>query len=138
MVHANYDYYCYANIFAHPAVLFLILATSLSAAAAELTPVVVFVKGEAGYYCHKIPYLFLTAGNTLLAFAEARGKGGSSCDDFTGTDLVVKRSYDLGITWTALEVVYSNSSGEASNVVGNAAPVQDRDTNRKSHRVVKQ
>jgi sialidase-1 len=92
--------------------------------------VTVFEKGEAGYYCHKIPSLLLTTKSVLLAFAEARGKGGDSCDDFTGTDLVMKRSFDMGVTWSALEVIYSNSSDTESNVVGNAAPVQDRSTGR--------
>ena len=46
--------------------------------------VVVFAKGEGGYYCHKIPYLLVTKSNSLLAFAEARGKDGrTTCDDFT-------------------------------------------------------
>lgn len=87
--------------------------------------ITVFKKGEAGYYCHKIPYLFVTVKNTLLALAEARGKGQSSCNDFTGTDLVIKRSYDLGKTWSELQVLISNSSTTEQNVVGNAAPVQD-------------
>ncbi len=51
---------------------------------APVNSVVVFAKGEGGYYCHKIPYLLVTASNTLIAFAEARGKDGrASCDDFS-------------------------------------------------------
>ncbi len=43
----------------------------------------VFVAGEGGYYCHKIPYLFRTNSGSLLAFAEGRGKDGrAACDDF--------------------------------------------------------
>ena len=45
--------------------------------------VLVFAKGEGGYYCHKIPYIFQTESNVLIAMAEARGKGGTTCDDFT-------------------------------------------------------
>jgi hypothetical protein len=46
--------------------------------------VVVFAKGEGGYYCHKIPYLYRTLSNTLIAFAEGRGKDGrTTCDDFS-------------------------------------------------------
>ena len=88
--------------------------------------VAVFVRGESGYFCIKIPYLFYTHSGVLLALAEARGLNGSSCNDFTGTDLVFKRSYDLGNTWSDLKVlVSSNSTEEHTVVVGNAAPVQD-------------
>lgn len=37
----------------------------------------------------------------------------------------MKRSYDNGKTWSLLELFYSNSSSLESNVIGNAAPVQD-------------
>lgn len=48
------------------------------------TAVLVFEKGEGGYYCHKIPYLFHTNDKTLLALAEGRGRDGrESCDDFS-------------------------------------------------------
>lgn len=89
------------------------------------------MKGEGGYYCHKIPYLFRTSSNVLLAFAEGRGlHGRSACDDFAGTDLVYKRSVDNGSTWSSLETLYSNSSIDTSVVIGNAAPVQDISTGR--------
>ena len=44
---------------------------------------------------------------------------------FKGTDLVFKRSTDGGLTWSPLGVVWTNSTTEETNVVGNAAPVQD-------------
>ena len=93
--------------------------------------VVVFEKGEGGYYCHKIPYLFETVTGTLVALAEARGGAGrEACDDFSGTDLVIKRSDDGGQTWSPLAVLVSNSSAEDVNIIGNAAPIVQRDTNR--------
>jgi sialidase-1 len=49
---------------------------------------------------------------------------------FQGTDLVYKRSFDGGATWSTLAVLYSNSSVEEANVIGNAAPVQDVSTGR--------
>ena len=62
--------------------IFVLLNTGL--AEAPEGSVVVFAKGEGGYYCHKIPYLLVTKSNSLLAFAEARGKDGrTTCDDFT-------------------------------------------------------
>jgi hypothetical protein len=46
--------------------------------------VLVFGKGEGGYYCHKIPYLLRTKNNVLIALAEGRGKDGrTTCDDFS-------------------------------------------------------
>jgi sialidase-1 len=43
---------------------------------------------------------------------------------------VVKRSLDNGNTWSALSVLYSNSTADDTNVIGNAAPVQDSTTGR--------
>jgi sialidase-1 len=47
-----------------------------------------------------------------------------------GTDLVFKRSVDEGQTWSPIQVLYSNSSDTETNVVGNAAPVQDQQSGR--------
>ena len=45
--------------------------------------VIVFEKGEGGYYCHKIPYIIQTLSGALVAFAEGRGLyGRQACDDF--------------------------------------------------------
>jgi sialidase-1 len=89
----------------------------------------VFALGEAGYYCIKIPYQLTTAKGTLIAMAEARYL---SCSDFTGTDLVFKRSTDNGTTWSPLMVLYSNTSiaTNEANVIGNAVPIQLRDSPR--------
>ena len=84
--------------------------------------VIVFTRGEGGYYCIKIPSLLTTANGTLLAFGEGRM---FSCSDFTWTDLIYKRSTDGGKTWSSLQLLYSNSSVESGmhTVIGNAAPV---------------
>ena len=76
----------------------------------------VFVAGEEGYYCIKIPDLVVTKNGSLLAFGEARV---GSCSDYTETHLVMKRSTDSGRTWSKLQVVHS----EPNSVIGNAAPV---------------
>ncbi len=91
--------------------------------------VVVFRRGEGGYYCIKIPSLTTTANGTLLAFGEGRM---FSCSDFTWTDLIYKRSVDGGKTWGPLKMLYSNSSMErgVNTVIGNAAPVVLRDSHR--------
>ena len=110
--------------------IYVILLT-ICIAKAPLDSTIVFAKGEGGYYCHKIPYLLTTSDNTLIAFAEARGKDGrEACDDFSGTDLVTKRSIDGGITWSTLALFYSNSTGDDVNIIGNAAPVVDTSTGR--------
>ena len=84
--------------------------------------VIVFSRGEGGYYCIKIPVLLTTAKGTLIAFGEGRML---SCSDFTWTDLIYKRSIDGGKTWGPLQVLYSNSSMDSGihTVIGNAAPV---------------
>lgn len=43
---------------------------------------------------------------------------------------MIKRSFDSGKSWNKLAVLYSNSSGDDANVIGNAAPVQDKVTGR--------
>jgi sialidase-1 len=93
--------------------------------------VLVFEKEESGYFCLKIPYLYRTSKGTLIAMSEARGKDGrNSCDDWSGTDLVYKRSFDNGQTWSPMGTVWSNSTAEETNVVGNAGIVQDSATGR--------
>ncbi len=91
--------------------------------------VIVFRRGEGGYYCIKIPSLVTTAKGTLLAFGEGRM---FSCSDFTWTDLIYKRSTDGGKSWGPLSVLYSNSSKESGvhTVIGNAAPVVLQDSHR--------
>ena len=89
---------------------------------------VVYSSGESGYACIKIPVLIHTLNNTLLAIAEARKH---SCSDFAWTDLVVKSSRDLGITWSTLRLIRSESGPNLPHtVIGNAAPVQIRATGR--------
>ena len=61
----------------------------------------VFVANESSYFCIKIPNLIESRNGTLLAFGEARH---DSCSDYTATDLVVKRSLDHGLHWSALQV----------------------------------
>eukprot|EP01095_Lingulamoeba_sp_RSL-Kostka_P016763 TRINITY_DN832_c0_g1_i1.p1 TRINITY_DN832_c0_g1~~TRINITY_DN832_c0_g1_i1.p1 ORF type:complete len:364 (-),score=86.06 TRINITY_DN832_c0_g1_i1:112-1203(-) len=87
----------------------------------------VFSKGEAGYYCIKIPDILTTFDGVLLAFGEGRRE---SCSDFTWTDLVLKRSFDNGTTWSELQIVHTNSTHSDMNVIGNAAPVQLKQNSR--------
>lgn len=66
----------------------------------------VYVSGQDGYHCFRIPGIECTPDGTLLAFAEARK---NTCDDPGGEnndiDLVLKRSNDQGQTWTPMEII---------------------------------
>jgi hypothetical protein len=83
----------------------------------------VFSKGEAGYYCIKIPSLTLTAAKSLIATGEARL---GDCSDFTETHLVAKRSVDGGATWSPLSIIYR----EQGHVIGQSTPVVLRGSGR--------
>ena len=80
----------------------------------------VFSKGESGYYCIKIPDLLITSSGVYIAFGEGRM---NNCSDYTWTDLVYKRSFDGGNTWSSLSVLYSNSSSSSINVIGFIPPL---------------
>ena len=81
----------------------------------------IYKSGEGGYYCFRIPAIIKTKDGTLLAFAEARK---NNCGDEGDIDLVVKRSSDKGVTWSALSMVWD----DADNTCGNPAPVVDQAT----------
>ena len=78
----------------------------------------VFINGEDGYACYRIPAVIKAPNGDLLAFAEARK---NSCSDFGDIDIVVKTSRDQGKTWSDVNVVVDNHSLKA----GNPAPVVD-------------
>merc|ERR1719334_1981349 len=63
----------------------------------------------------------------LIAFAEGRK---NSCRDEGYVDLVYKRSFDSGKTWTDLEILHSASTETDHHTVHNAAPIVDRTTGR--------
>jgi len=97
------------------------VAASLGAAAAAAPPLSdVFVGGEAGYACYRIPSLLRTLSGGYLAFAEARK---FSCGDHGWVDLVVKRADAITGPWSAVEVVHSESSRTANVTIGNPAPI---------------
>ncbi|WP_162304940.1 sialidase family protein [Sphingobacterium olei] len=87
----------------------------------ELVTPYLFQKGYKGYACYRIPALVRTKEGTLLAFAEARK---NSCADDGDIDMVLKRSFDNGKTWTDMEVIWD--AGE--HTAGNPAPVVDEIT----------
>jgi hypothetical protein len=50
-------------------VLSILSLLSVGISTAPEDAVLVFEKGEGGYYCHKIPYLHRSSSNTLIALA---------------------------------------------------------------------
>ncbi|WP_214073157.1 sialidase family protein [Mucilaginibacter sp. dw_454] len=81
----------------------------------------IYKPGDAGYSCFRIPAMIVTKKGTLLAFAEGRK---NDCGDSGDIDLVLRRSNDGGKTWSAIQVVWSDST----NTCGNPVPVQDLST----------
>jgi len=86
----------------------------------------VFVSGHDGYFAYRIPAIETAPDGSLLAFAEARKHNlrdpGYEKQDI---DLVLKRSTDLGRTWSAMKVI--EDPGELWSAA-NPATVVDRDT----------
>ncbi len=104
---------------------FVEAATTLTVdAPGELVQTDVFVAGEDGYHTYRIPSLITTPNGTLLATCEGR-KDGSS--DHGNLDLVMKRSEDLGQTWSQMQVIYEEG-GDEKITIGNPCPVVDQET----------
>jgi Tol biopolymer transport system component len=99
----------------------LSLALALAARAAEIRQSTVFVSGHDGYHTYRIPSLLVTKMGTLLAFCEGRKLSRSDSGDI---DLLLKRSFDGGKTWTKAQIVWD----DGPNTCGNPCPVLDRNT----------
>ncbi|MBU2514692.1 glycoside hydrolase [bacterium] len=82
---------------------------------------VLYAQGNSGYNTFKIPTMITAPNGTILSFAEART---DHKDDWSKTDIVLRKSYNKGTTWTPLEVLVK----EGNKVIGNACPVTDRNT----------
>jgi len=67
----------------------------------------------------RIPAVVMTRKGTLLAFAEGRVGGDSG-----NIDIILRRSADLGKTWSKPQTVWN----DGGNVCGNPCPVVDQDT----------
>ena len=76
---------------------------------------------EFGYLCYRNPSLVVTTKGTILAFCEARK---NDCNDWDDIDLVERRSFDNGLTWTKMWVV----ADDGPKTCGNQCPVVDRQT----------
>lgn len=78
----------------------------------------IFINGEEGYECYRIPAIIKNGNGDLLAFAEGRTNG---CNDFGNLDIVLKTSTNNGKSWSPLQIVVNNGDFQA----GNPAPVLD-------------
>jgi len=96
-------------------------AAETPASNAEVHRSSVFVAGQQGYHTYRIPSLLVTPRGTLLAFCEGRRSGRG---DAGNIDLLVKRSTDLGQTWSPQQVIWD----DGLNTCGNPCPVVDRST----------
>src|SRR6266496_3358866 len=76
----------------------------------------VFRAGEGGYHTYRIPALITSAKGTLLAFCEGRRNSGSDTGDI---DVLLRRSFDNGKTWSAVQTIVD--IGE--DTIGNPTPV---------------
>lgn len=93
----------------------------------ESTPfqqVDVFTSGADGYHTYRIPAIVLSNEGTLLAFCEGRK---TSRSDHGDIDLLLKRSNDLGRTFSPMRLVHEEA-GDASITIGNPCAVVDRQT----------
>src|SRR3954466_7916176 len=99
----------------------LAMAGALAAWGQSPTQVEVFRAGESEYHTYRIPALIVSAKGTLLAFCE--GRRGSSSDS-GDIDVLLRRSFDGGKTWSAGQTV----ADMGADTVGNPAPVVDRKT----------
>src|SRR5215471_18972430 len=97
------------------------LLLSAGAGTASLTQVEVFRAGEGGYHSYRIPALLATPKGTLLAFCEGRKNSTSDSGDI---DMLLRRSFDGGKTWSAVQKL----ADMGTDTIGNPAPVFDRKT----------
>lgn len=77
--------------------------------------------GTEDYHTYRIPALVVSKKGTILAFCEARKH---SSADHGHIEMVLKRSFDHGTTWTDMQIVWK----DGENTIGNPCPVVDQAT----------
>jgi len=83
----------------------------------------VFVRGGEGVFLYRIPALAVTTKGAILALCDARIERG---DDLPNNiDLVLRRSFDLGETWTPSQKIANFPGMEGA---GDASLLVDRET----------
>jgi sialidase-1 len=88
---------------------------------ATIPPVTVFHSGDGGYASYRIPSLIVSAKGTVLAFCEGRRHSASDSGDI---DVLLRRSFDKGKSWSAVQVV----ADMGDDTIGNPTAVVERST----------
>src|SRR6476661_7533074 len=101
--------------------LFAALLLCTAARTAPLTQVEVFRAGEGGYHTYRIPAMIVTPKGTVLAFCEGRVNSASDTGDI---DVLLRRSFDGGKTWAAVQKI----ADMEDDTIGNPTPVFERKT----------
>lgn len=104
-----------------PAIVGLLLAACGSAPESSLTQTDLFLAGQGAYHTYRIPSIITTPQGTLLAFCEGRKNTRSDSGDI---DLLLRRSFDAGETWSEVQIVADHDD----DTIGNPTSVVDRDT----------
>ena len=86
---------------------------------ASLTQIQLFRAGQGGYYSYRIPALIATPKGTLLAFCEGRKNSGNDAGDI---DVLLRRSFDRGRTWSPVEKI----ADRGADTIGNPTAVVER------------
>jgi sialidase-1 len=97
---------------------FLLLLSFPSLIYSQHTKVPVFISGTEGHKTYRIPAIINLPNGNLLAFCEGRVKGSG---DFGDINIVMKKSFNGGATWSPLQTIVDADSLQA----GNPAPVLD-------------
>ena len=67
----------------------------------------VFVSGHDRYHTFRIPAVTVSNRGTVLAFCEGRKKGIRDSGDI---DLVLKRSFDGGVIWEPMQIIWDDDT----------------------------
>lgn len=101
---------------------FILSLACLSARAADgLEQQVLFKSGTGGYYAYRIPGLVVSNAGTLMAFVEGKYE---NHQDRAISDLLLRRSFDNGLTWQNVQVVVPGLPTESN--FNSPTPVVDR------------
>jgi sialidase-1 len=101
----------------------IVALAAATALARQPSPVRVdlFRAGEGGYHTYRIPALIVAPNGTLLAFCEGRRRSAGDAGDI---DILLRRSFDQGRTWSAAETI----ADMGDDTIGNPTPVVERKT----------
>ena len=84
-------------------------------------PTEVFRDGVGAYRHYRIPSLVTTPSNVVLALAEGRMQK----NDHGWVDIVLRRSFDGGATWSPMSIVHTESNATQRVTIGNPTPLVD-------------